>query len=442
MLAPPFPRGFFLALLLLGPSLPARVPPGTEVGRHPSSLPVRVDDISPDADLSDVIFYEGVDLSEVRFERVDLSGAVLKGVNLEQAVFVKGCWNRPVNFSGARLAKATFQKVDIHEADFRLADLTGADLSTSLVRQCQREGAIETGTRWRKPRPLAPAGAGDRPAWGPGAGAGSGPAQAAPDAPEGKAPRTTGKRKREEPASPAGPPLKKPRLTAWQSNLAKLIQYQAATGQSTVSRKDDPILSKWVLDQRSKYHKKTPCMTAERIAALEQVPTWDWQPGGQRDLRRAADWDANLAKLVQYQAAKGHTLVAKEDDPHLSRWVTDQRSYYLANASRLTPERIAALEKVPGWQWQQPPGGRKLDSAAWEANLAALKAYATLHKTTRIRSDHRVGNLALGRWVSDQRSLKHKKAASLTVEWIAALEAVPHWEWTQKPSERRTSRGQ
>ncbi len=40
---------------------------------------------------------------------------------------------------------------------------------------------------------------------------------------------------------------------------------------------------------------------------------------------------------------------------------------------RLTPQRVAALEAVPGWAWEVDT------EAAWQEKLAALRAYVDVH---------------------------------------------------------------
>jgi hypothetical protein len=115
---------------------------------------------------------------------------------------------------------------------------------------------------------------------------------------------------------------------------------------------DNQRLAKKVMDagRRSKHGAMTPA----RAAALEGVPGWAWAA----DLESV--WQEKLTALRAYVGAHG----ALPPDSHpsgLCKWVTRQRHGAKAmhagrkSSNKMTPERIAALEAVPGWVWTAYP---------------------------------------------------------------------------------------
>ena len=91
-----------------------------------------------------------------------------------------------------------------------------------------------------------------------------------------------------------------------------------------------------------------------------------------------------------------------------------------SNSKKMTPERVAALEGMPGWAWE-------FKDAAWKEKRTAVAAYVAAPPHS-----HSSG---LGKWVTKQRHAKRAMDAGrnrnkMTPERVAALEAVPLWTWT------------
>ncbi len=133
---------------------------------------------------------------------------------------------------------------------------------------------------------------------------------------------------------------------------------------------------------------KTGTVTPARAAALEGVPGWAWE------LDLEALWEAKLAALRAHVAEQGR-LPPQGDAAGLGVWINNQRRAKKAmDAGRkcnnkMTQERVAALEGVPGWTWEQD-----LD-VAWEEKLAALCAYVGVHGRLPPHGDPS----GLGTWV-------------------------------------------
>jgi hypothetical protein len=80
-------------------------------------------------------------------------------------------------------------------------------------------------------------------------------------------------------------------------------------------------------------------------------------------------WEFLYGLLERFAAREGHARVAAkhvEDEHQLGFWIANQRA--ACRAGRLSPERIAHLESLPGWDWN--PGGEAALGAAWEAGFS------------------------------------------------------------------------
>lgn len=102
----------------------------------------------------------------------------------------------------------------------------------------------------------------------------------------------------------------------------------------------------------------------------------------------------------------------------LGRWVTDQRTLYRQGV--LDPECVAALEAVPMFSWEP------LDEF-WVEHMEALRAYVAEFGALPKKREQPNG-VALGEWVQRQR--KARKNDTLAPEKVAALEALPCWQWS------------
>ncbi|GAN80410.1 helicase associated domain-containing protein [Acidocella aminolytica] len=128
--------------------------------------------------------------------------------------------------------------------------------------------------------------------------------------------------------------------------------------------------------------------------------------------------------LLVFVEREGHANVpSKHVEPdgfRLGTWVATRRDEY--RRGRLSQDRIAALEAVPGWCWN-------VHDARWERGLAALRRFVEREGHAQVPHHHVEPNgFKLGTWV---RRLRY---SSFEVGWtkkrIADLEAVPGWSWT------------
>ena len=207
----------------------------------------------------------------------------------------------------------------------------------------------------------------------------------------------------------------KPHEEAFREGLHYLRQYVAREGHARVSKghqEGDFDLGSWVGRQR---HRRTRArMSAGRVAVLEALPGWTWDPFEDK-------WTEGLRYLRRYAEREGSARVPGrhvEDGFHLGVWVTRQRS--ARGRATLTRERRAELEALPAWTW---------DPAAddWDRNFSALLAYASREGHARVPAGHVEDGIGLGVWVAYLRSLRKK--GRLDEAACASLAAVPGWMW-------------
>jgi hypothetical protein len=261
-------------------------------------------------------------------------------------------------------------------------------------------------------------------------------------------------------ASAAAAPPKRRRISSggrnslggdagWEAQLAKLRAYKAARGDCNVPRHwaADPPLGSWVHNQRTVRKRAldrgepSEGMTAERAAKLEALGfAWRAPPHGV--ISDEAGWEARLAKLKVYKAARGDCLVPTHwaADPQLGIWVSRQRQQKKqldrgGPSEGMTAARVAKLEAL-GFAWRAPTNGGCVDVAGWEGWLAKLEAYKLQHGDCNV-PDSRAGDPQLGGWVSHQRRRKKKRdrgepTQAMTAERAAKLEAIG-FDWHVQP---------
>jgi hypothetical protein len=204
-----------------------------------------------------------------------------------------------------------------------------------------------------------------------------------------------------------------PRGDDWARAIEALDAFVAREGHARVPRgtiESGSRLGNWVTSRRVEYRHGR--LAPERIAELEAIMGWTWDPD-------AEDWADAMAALRAFAAREGHTRVPAqhiERGFRLGAWVSNRR-----NRSRRTtipPEQIAELEALPGWTWD-PEGDD------WATAMAALHAFIDREGHGRVPRLHREGSYNLGLWVANRRA----RADRLSPAARAELEALSGWTW-------------
>lgn len=149
---------------------------------------------------------------------------------------------------------------------------------------------------------------------------------------------------------------------------------------------------------------KAGSIDADRARELEAVPGWTWSTPTQ------LVWEARAQELSAWVAEHGRLPLASE----VGTWMSKARAAY--RAGRLTDEQIAALEQVPGWDWDPK-------RAEWMSRLADVQRWAAEHGGLPTRRS----NERLAMWLRTNRNAF--RAGRLDDEQAGLLEQLPGFRW-------------
>lgn len=170
-------------------------------------------------------------------------------------------------------------------------------------------------------------------------------------------------------------------------------------------------LGSWASQQRAVY--RTGHLEDDRVAALEALPGWEWEP-------LTAQWDRQFNALAAWAAVHGSAVCAMSathEDVRIGQFVNWVRNAY--RDGKLSAEKVAALEALPGWAWNQR-------RTAWDAHFEELRGWAATHGHARpSHGDIVEGGTDIGRWVSKQRG--NLRGGRLEQEQVAMLRSLPGW---------------
>lgn len=207
----------------------------------------------------------------------------------------------------------------------------------------------------------------------------------------------------------------------WDTKLKLLIEFQKREGHTSVPAthiEEDEYLGLWVFAQRDYFAGKRPRggMSEARIAKLEAIPTWSWNPSED-------DFESKFEYLTRYIAEKASSRVPIGyviDGFPLGKWVSHRREDF--KKGKLDQSQIRKFESSsPDWTWSP-----YLD--AWDEAFEFLSDFVAREKTSRIPNVLVYKGFKLGAWVANQKS-KYKQGR-LTPEQISRLENVdPSWTW-------------
>ena len=147
--------------------------------------------------------------------------------------------------------------------------------------------------------------------------------------------------------------------SAWWNSYRRLLRYVERNGDARVPAEHVEYgfqLGQWVRTQRSRRLR----LSDQQTDALAKLSGWVWDVG-------EAQWDMAYKILLRYSKRTKHSRVPKshiEDGFKLGQWVKTQR----VRKSGLSPQRVKALEGLPGWVWS-------VNEARWYENYEFLRTY-------------------------------------------------------------------
>lgn len=178
---------------------------------------------------------------------------------------------------------------------------------------------------------------------------------------------------------------------------------------------------RWVIKCRRTY--SAGQLTAARIADVESIPGWSWDP--QRD-----KWSRGVSEIRTYAKAHGNTAVPQtHTSPGGHRtgdWAINRRQEYVRGS--LSADRIVELESIPGWTWD-------VRADWWVSGVAEVRAFAADNGHTLIPDRYVApSGHQTGRWVGKCR--RAFTAGELSAERISELESLPRWAWRTRAPRR------
>ena len=211
----------------------------------------------------------------------------------------------------------------------------------------------------------------------------------------------------------------------WAARYTSLSAYLAAHGGDYPTQGDPSGLGQWINIQRQAYRKPEGHprrLSAERIELLEQLPWWDWGSS------RVEIWPSRYEALKAFMDKHDGQYPAQRDPTGLGTWVNAQRASYRrseGDPERLSADRIAQLERLPGWAWNA-----KIET--WQSRYDELKAFLDAHNGRYPTHKNDPAESRLVKWINNQR-MAHRRPEqaprSLSAEQTEQLERLPGWAW-------------
>ena len=223
----------------------------------------------------------------------------------------------------------------------------------------------------------------------------------------------------------------------WENGFAHLARYAELHKHTRVPPQHVEAgfqLGRWVMQQR--YLDRHRGLSPDRRARLEALPEWSWDPQGDQ-------WEERFQLLLRYVERNGHAAVPHpyvQDGFHLGKWVGNQHQSH--SAGRLSQDRQARLEALPGWVWKarvpRQLRSRKALADKWEKGFRHLLRYVEQTGNAAPPFSCTQDGYRVGQWVANQRG--QWRAGRIPLERKARLESLPGWVWDPRALGRRKAR--
>jgi superfamily II DNA or RNA helicase len=176
-------------------------------------------------------------------------------------------------------------------------------------------------------------------------------------------------------------------------------------------------LASWVNTQRVRYI--DGLLEQDRIRRLESVKGWSWRPHDDVwfkfyfEILAIAKKPGTIELFCAVKAVNSESRQQKA-------WINRQRKLY--EKKTLAKDKIAELEKIPGWSWEY----RDVNVEGWNSAIKKLRKYVAdfdeLPKRSLVYENFKIGD-----WVKGRRT--DYNAGRLSKERIQELESISGWTW-------------
>lgn len=223
------------------------------------------------------------------------------------------------------------------------------------------------------------------------------------------------------------------RPAAWSAFLEQLDWWIARHGDARVPQAAtscaggvDYPLGQRVKNVRIRY--RADALSASQIAELAGRAGWSWDGYSARSTKV---WSKHLSRLQAYATERGTLDGLERADAPLSRWLRQQRN------EPLTPSQRRELTRIPGALEERKTRQGDFITAllSWISTEPERDAGSLRYADT-----HRMGrrSIPLGRRAAYWR--ERHAAGLLSDTEVAALDAVPGWDWSP-PTRRGPAEG-
>ena len=215
------------------------------------------------------------------------------------------------------------------------------------------------------------------------------------------------------------------RVSTWDTVLSELFSWVEVHSSWPRQNSAHPVeasLATWMNHQRQA--KSNESLTQTRVAGLEGLPRWSWDP-------QPAQWNNAFTRVKTWVAEHGSLPNQGAADPvetSCAKWMNNQRQAK-SNAT-LTHDRAVALETWSGWTWQP-------QKDQWQVSLGALQLWLSEHEQRMPqRNSQSHAEAALAEWADNQRKARQK--GILSEERSCAVEHLSGWTWQPREEQWET----
>lgn len=202
----------------------------------------------------------------------------------------------------------------------------------------------------------------------------------------------------------------------WRAHLDALRAFRA--GQQrwpslTAADSVERLLAAWAGRQTRTY--RVGKLRADRVNALEAVQGWMWSTGPTETLANRQRFEQKLAQVAAFVSANGwypRRTTRNVDETRLGQWCQAQRRKHASGD--LTADRTAAIEVLPGWEWQPDPA-----AAVWRQQHTQITAWLATHGPNPDIQSVDPHERRASRWLRQQQATH--QTGGLTDEQVALL---------------------